>query len=436
MGYGRVGGLAVGPWRRTAAGNAATETPDRVMTTDVFVSYSSHDKRIADQLCRTLEHAGISVWIAPRNIKGGIWAEQIVQAINACRIMLVIVSTASLASKEVAREVGHAASTSAKILPFFAEEIGLSGSLTYYLASVQWFDGFRYPPAERDEALLRTVREMLDAPASTSQVPSDLRHSTPLLNQIRLAVWSVRRAVWRKRTAIVITILTSITLFGAFAVYWFTTPSDAATIIALSRVLHSDFLEAGYAKGATGVPNFAKPREDIAAIRALDRNNATALYYEGEILRRSNPALFDGHGCPKQSDSAIPELNLESYEDQFRLYLDNMSSLPAAQTGGRQEAAICYSRANGYCVQRTAWIYHLLANDFLVMAEATRDPLRRKAMDDGAYRFAEEAIALFASKDDPHRGFDQCISSCNVACEAKYGTGYCSTHPECPAVGR
>jgi hypothetical protein len=41
------------------------------MTSQVFISYSSKDKAIADTICQWLESAGIPCWMAPRNIEFG-----------------------------------------------------------------------------------------------------------------------------------------------------------------------------------------------------------------------------------------------------------------------------------------------------------------------------------------------------------------------------
>jgi len=41
------------------------------MSHDIFISYSSKDKPIADGICASLETAGIRCWIAPRDIAAG-----------------------------------------------------------------------------------------------------------------------------------------------------------------------------------------------------------------------------------------------------------------------------------------------------------------------------------------------------------------------------
>ena len=66
---------------------------------DVFVSYSSSDKTIADAVVATLERAQIRCWYAPRDIRPGKpYAEAIVDGIRDCRAVVVIVSSRSIDS--------------------------------------------------------------------------------------------------------------------------------------------------------------------------------------------------------------------------------------------------------------------------------------------------------------------------------------------------
>ena len=41
------------------------------MAHDVFISYSSKDKPVADAACATFEAAGMRCWIAPRDVPPG-----------------------------------------------------------------------------------------------------------------------------------------------------------------------------------------------------------------------------------------------------------------------------------------------------------------------------------------------------------------------------
>ena len=61
------------------------------MAHDVFVSYASGDKQVADAACATFESHGNSRGIAPRDVLPGIhYGEAIIDAIHECRIMVLV----------------------------------------------------------------------------------------------------------------------------------------------------------------------------------------------------------------------------------------------------------------------------------------------------------------------------------------------------------
>lgn len=144
------------------------------MAHDVFISYSAKDKAIADAVCASLEAEGIACWIAPRNIAiGETWASAIGGAINDCRIMVLILSARSAASKDVAREVNSADSERKIILPFWTEDVELAKPLDYYLRNTYRVDA-RAPGLEQHlPTLVNAVKHFLQtapapAPAPTS----------------------------------------------------------------------------------------------------------------------------------------------------------------------------------------------------------------------------------------------------------------------------
>ena len=86
---------------------------------DVFVSYSSRDKTVADALVATLERAQIRCWYAPRDIRPGtIYGEAILDGLRECRALVVIVSASSVASQQVLREVERAVHYGLTVVPF------------------------------------------------------------------------------------------------------------------------------------------------------------------------------------------------------------------------------------------------------------------------------------------------------------------------------
>jgi len=53
------------------------------MAHDVFISYSSEDKNVADAVCGTLEKQDVRCWIASRDVPPGqSWPAAIVKAIS------------------------------------------------------------------------------------------------------------------------------------------------------------------------------------------------------------------------------------------------------------------------------------------------------------------------------------------------------------------
>jgi hypothetical protein len=79
------------------------------MAHDVFISYAEEDNLAANIVCNSLDSEGISCWIAPRNIGAGAkWEQAIMDAISACRVMVLVFSESSNRSDHVQREVANA----------------------------------------------------------------------------------------------------------------------------------------------------------------------------------------------------------------------------------------------------------------------------------------------------------------------------------------
>jgi hypothetical protein len=88
----------------------------------------------------------LSVWIAPRDISPAAeWAEEIIEAISAARIMVLVFSANSNSSPQVRREVERAVHKDLRILPFRIEAVLPSKSLEYFLSAQHWLDGFPAP---------------------------------------------------------------------------------------------------------------------------------------------------------------------------------------------------------------------------------------------------------------------------------------------------
>ncbi len=141
------------------------------MAHDVFVSYSVPDKDTAFEVVARLEARGLSVWIAPRDISpASEWAAEIIDAIAAARLMVLMFSAHSNASPQVRREVERAVHKQVPVLPFRLENIEPSKSLEYFLSSQHWLDGFPAPLEAHYDRLCAHVAGRLKALENTGTV--------------------------------------------------------------------------------------------------------------------------------------------------------------------------------------------------------------------------------------------------------------------------
>jgi len=142
------------------------------MTQDVFISYSQPDTDCAHELVDRLEGAGISCWIAPRDIApSSDWAAEIIDAIAAARAMILVFSVSSNQSPQVRREVERAVHKQISILPFRIEDVLPSKSLEFFLSAQHWMDAFP-PPREPHYARLCSYLKTQLNGAPSSGAPS------------------------------------------------------------------------------------------------------------------------------------------------------------------------------------------------------------------------------------------------------------------------
>jgi endo-1,4-beta-xylanase len=166
------------------------------MAFDAFISYSSNDKAAADATCAVLERAGIRCWIAPRDIRTGAeYGGAIIEAIDHCRVMILVFSSSANASRQIHREIERAVSKGVPILPVRIEEVVPTKSMEYFLGSIHWLDALSPPLEQHLHKLADTVNAMLKvdgAPAgrAASDATEKLADS-PAIETIERPTWSV-----------------------------------------------------------------------------------------------------------------------------------------------------------------------------------------------------------------------------------------------------
>ncbi len=144
------------------------------MAHDVFISYSTKDKPIADAACATLESAGIRCWIAPRDIQPGAdWSEALVNAIEEAKLFILVFSSHANESPQVKRELQHAFEAGRLVIPFRVENILPNKSLDYYLGSVHWLDAITTPLENHLQTLAAKTKTLLqNGPAEEPPGPA------------------------------------------------------------------------------------------------------------------------------------------------------------------------------------------------------------------------------------------------------------------------
>lgn len=139
------------------------------MSLHVFISHSSEDRVVAQQVCDMIEARGLACWIAPRNITPGKeYASEIVDAINGCGALVLVLTENANNSKFVAREVERAVDRGRPVIPLRVREVKPGKSLELFISSSHWIDAFTSPmDAKMDqlEAALRPLCELPPAPA-------------------------------------------------------------------------------------------------------------------------------------------------------------------------------------------------------------------------------------------------------------------------------
>jgi len=172
------------------------------MAHDVFISYSSKDKPIADGICASLEAAGLRCWIAPRDIgPGEEWPKAITNAIAKSQVMVLVFSSNSNASSDVGREIVLAANKNLVIIPFKIENVEPEPGKQYYLAQTHWLEAMNPPTKDQIKKLIARVQaiippldvEPIVQPASTP--PSLMEQPSSPLPAVKLGWWR-RSYLW------------------------------------------------------------------------------------------------------------------------------------------------------------------------------------------------------------------------------------------------
>jgi tetratricopeptide (TPR) repeat protein len=107
----------------------------------VFVSYASQDVAVAAAVVEALERHAIKCWIAPRDVvPGEFYAGAIVHAIDAAKVIVLVLSENAATSQHVLREVERATSKRHPVVALRIDRAPLPAELEYFLNTSHWLD--------------------------------------------------------------------------------------------------------------------------------------------------------------------------------------------------------------------------------------------------------------------------------------------------------
>jgi len=159
--------------------NPAENSKTLADAAQVFVSHASPDASVAVQVCGALERHGQRCWIAPRDVvPGELYADAIVRAIDATRVVLLVLSQHASSSPHVLREIERATSKRRGVLTLRIDVAPMPPALEYFLNAAHWLDASASGVTGILPALVDAVRRLVDSAANPIKAPTMPRRKT------------------------------------------------------------------------------------------------------------------------------------------------------------------------------------------------------------------------------------------------------------------
>ena len=134
---------------------------------DVFISHHTDSAgEIAAKIHDALEKEGISCFLAQRDTGGGVYSVTIAEALETCKIFLLLLNDEAQNSTYVLNEVSiavdrHSHEKNIEILPVKIGDFPLSGQIKLYINAFQIQDGNELPKGNALKELTGQIQELL-----------------------------------------------------------------------------------------------------------------------------------------------------------------------------------------------------------------------------------------------------------------------------------
>ena len=119
--------------------------------------------------------------IAPRDVTPGeFYADAIVRAIDATKVMVLVLSHAAAASPHVVREIERATSKGHAVLSFRLDLVSMPPALEYFLNASHWLDASASGFTATLPKLIDAVKRLLAPAFGPAAAPTIRRENSPI----------------------------------------------------------------------------------------------------------------------------------------------------------------------------------------------------------------------------------------------------------------
>lgn len=145
------------------------------MNVDVFISHHTDSSRhIVEAISNKLESMEIRCWHSCRDIAGGDYASSIMQALESCKIFLLVLNRPASESAHVLNELEIATGRLSRkenvsIVPFHVADEDIAPAARYYIQRHHWIDAVSPPMYKRIEELADHLSKLLGKEVSPVQ---------------------------------------------------------------------------------------------------------------------------------------------------------------------------------------------------------------------------------------------------------------------------
>ena len=131
------------------------------MSAEVFVSYARSDRERVLELVERMRSTGVGVWVDEGGIHGAsLWGQEIVDAIDASKVMILMISDSSITSDNVVKELSIASEDKKPILPVYLHRSEIPKSMRYQLAGIQHIEFFEGQEDEAFQSMLASLSRL------------------------------------------------------------------------------------------------------------------------------------------------------------------------------------------------------------------------------------------------------------------------------------